>query len=358
MTAPLADYLDDFTHRDWQTTDDGTVHYALVGLGWWTVEEAIPAIREADLSETTVLVSSSTEKAQRVADEQGVPRGISYEEFHDGVASDAYDAIYVATPNATHLEFAETAADLGKAVCCEKPMEATVERAERMVEACRSADVPLLVGYRMLTEPAVRRARELIREGFVGEPRLVHGNNSQRLLSMIPDPDQWRLDPALTGYGTSVMDLGIYPLHTARFLLDSDPVEVQARMDSRDEAFEEVPDEWAAFTLVFEDGTYATCTTSQNAHSDTELRVLGTDGKLALRPAFHLETDLTVARAGTTVEVDAPGSNQMTELFDYFANRVLTGGEITPDGEFGLADLRTIRAIHEAAESGETVPVE
>lgn len=350
--------FDEFAHRDWQSAEEGTVRYALVGLGWWTTAEAIPAIRDAELCETTVLVSSSTAKAEEIADEQGVAHGISYDDFHDGEAADAYDAVYVATPNATHLGFVETAADLGKAVCCEKPMEATVERAEQLVAACEDAGVPLMIGYRMQTEPAIRRGRELLREGFVGEPRLVHGNNSQSLLSMIPNPDQWRLDPDLSGYGTSVMDLGIYPLNTARFVLDADPVAVQARMTSVHDAFADVPDEISAFTIEFDDGTLATCTASQNAFGDSTLRIVGTEGKLDYQPAYHMETDLALSRAETTADLSTPDANQMTELFDYFADRLLTGAEVHPDGEHGLLDMKAIRAIHEAAESGEVVDVE
>ena len=350
--------FEEFTRRDWQTTDSGTVRYALVGLGWWTVEEAIPAIQESERCETAVLVSSSTEKAQEIADEQGVERGISYDEFHDGTTAEAYDAVYIATPNALHLPYVETAADLGKAVLCEKPMEATVERAEQLVDACADADVPLMIGYRMQTEPAIRRGRELLQSGFVGEPRLVHGNNSQRILSIFDDPDQWRLDPDLSGYGTSVMDLGIYPLNTVRFLLDADPIEVQARMNSTHEAFSDVPDEVSAFTLVFDDGIYATCTASQNAYSDTNLRVVGTEGQLTFQPAFHLDTDLQIAREETSADFSTPKVNQMTELFDYFADRVLTGEEIGPDGEHGLVDMKAIAAIHEAAESGRTVDID
>ena len=349
--------FDEFAHRDWQSAEEGTIRYALVGLGWWTTDEAIPAIRDAELCETTVLVSSSTEKAADIADEQGVAHAISYDEFHDGAATEEYDAVYVATPNATHLEFVETAAKFGKAVLCEKPMEATVERAERLVDACDDADVPLMVGYRMQTEPAIRRARELIQDGFVGEPRIVHGNNSQSLLSMNPNPDQWRLDPDLSGYGTSVMDLGIYPLNTTRFLLDVDPVAVQARMDRRHEAFADVPDELSAFTIEFDDGTYATCTASQNAFGDSNLRVIGTEGKLDFQPAYHMETELVATRAETTADFSTPEANQMTEIFDYFADRLLTGSTIHADGEHGLVDMRTIRAIHEAADSGEVVDV-
>ncbi|WP_227132796.1 D-xylose 1-dehydrogenase Gfo6 [Halorubellus salinus] len=356
------DALAGFHERDWQTTRDGTLRLALVGLGWWTVEKAIPAIAASDHCETTVLVSSSTAKAERVAadvaadDDVAVPatpRGISYDEFHDGEATDDYDAVYVCTPNALHLEYVESAAEHGKHVLCEKPMEASVERAERMVAACDEHDVRLAVGYRMQTEPAIRRARELVREGAIGDPRLVHGANTQRLLDIFDSPDQWRLDPDLTGYGTSVMDLGVYPINTARFLLDADPVAVQASMRSNHDAFDDVPDEHAAFLVEFDDGTMASCTASQNAHENTFLEVTGTDGTLRLDPAFHMETDLSLSVDGSTVSVDQAQRDQMRELFDYFAHAILADASVSLDGEHGVVDLRTIAAIHRSADDGE-----
>jgi len=353
----MSSSLFDYEPRDWRTDADGQLRFALVGVGWWTTEFVLPAIETTDGCVTTTVVSSSTEKTDRVrAEYDSVAHGLTYDEFADGEAVDAYDAVYVCTPNATHLEHVEAAAEHGKAVLCEKPMEATVERAERLVAAC--GDVPLMVAYRMHTEPAVRRARELIRDDAIGDPVLVHGENSQPLLKMIDDPDQWRLNPDLTGYGTSVMDLGIYPLNTARFVLDADPVRVQSTMDSTHEAFDEVPDQVATFSVVFDDGTHAACSSSQHGADHTRLEVVGTDGRVVLEPAFHMETQLTVERGGDTVSFDTEGVDQMAEEFEYFAQRVLADEPLYADGQHGLVDLKAVAAIHEAAESGETVNVE
>lgn len=356
----MIDWLDEYEERTWQTTESGTVKYALIGLGWWTIDVALPAIESSDLGEVSVLVSSSTEKATRLADENDVAQGISYDEFHDGAASDAYDAIYVGTPNAYHLEYVETAAELDKAILCEKPMESTVERAEAMVETCENAAVPLMIAYRMQTDPAVRRARELIADGFLGEPVSVYGHNTQPLLEMIPDPDQWRLDPELSGYGTSVMDLGIYSINTTRFLLDRDPVSVQSEMASNHEAFGDVPDERSSSLLRFEDDIQMTSTSSQNAHEDTHLKITGTDGQIELRPAFHGECSLHLSRGelSVTIEHDSfDAEREMEEEFDYFADRLLGDAEIYPDGRHGLQDMRIIEALHEAAERGEPVDI-
>ncbi len=354
----LTDWLRGYDARDWQTAtaDDGTVRYALVGLGWWAVDVALPAIADAELCETTVLVSSSAEKANRVADRNGVDHALTYEQFHDGAAADAYDAVYVATPNAYHLEYAETAAELGKAVLCEKPLEASVERGRRLVEACEREGVPLMTAYRMQTDPAVRRARELVRDGLLGEPVQAYGANSQPLLEMIPDEDQWRLTPELTGYGTSVMDLGIYSINTARFLLDREPVAVQASMASPHPAFDGLDDERSAFLLELEGGVGMVSTASQNAHQGTQLTLTGTDGRLELRPAFHGTVGLRVETGELSLELDHASSDEVTEMreeFDYFADRLLTGAEIVPDGRHGLRDLEIIEGVHRAAEAGE-----
>lgn len=358
MTVELS--VDEFARRDWQRSSEGTVRFALIGLGWWTTEEAMPAIAESTFGENAVVVSGSSEKAERVADDHDhVTRALTYDEFLDGQARDAYDAVYIVTPNALHLPYVEAAAEFGKPILCEKPIEATVERAERIVECCSEADTPLMIAYRMQTDPAVRRMRELIAEGHIGEPVQIHGHMSQPLLDTVSDPDQWRLNPDLTGYGTTVMDLGIYPLNTARFVLDADPVTVSARLRSDHEAFADVPDEHASFELTYDDGTEVSCTASQNAQRASHFRVLGTEGEITLEPVFYPDqTRFTCVRHGeTAVDVQVPPVNQMTEEFDYFADRLLCDESPHPDGEHALTDLRTIAAVYEAGEIGGTVEV-
>lgn len=88
---------------------------------------------------------SSTEKTEEVAtDVETAVHGITYEEFHDSVVSDAYDAVYICTSNAFHLDYAETAAELGKHVLSEKPMKPTVEGAREMVNVCDAHDIDLI----------------------------------------------------------------------------------------------------------------------------------------------------------------------------------------------------------------------
>ena len=362
MRAPLDDYFDGFTRRDWQTLDpaavDEPVRLAVVGLGWFARNWALPGIRRSAFTETTVVTDVDPDAVAAVETEHDVT-GVSPEAFRDGAAADEYDAVYVATPNATHLDYVETAADQGKAVLCEKPLEATLDRAERLVAACEDRGVPLMVGYRMQTDPAVRRVRELLRAGFVGSVVHVHATMSQTMLGELStDTDQWRLDPDLSG-GCALMDLGVYPLNTTRFVLGADPVRVSGHTRSDHAAFADV-DEHAAFTLEFPDGVQALCTASQNAQHASRLEVTGTEGKLVLDPAFYEREDrsATVVRGGVEADLEFEQVHQLEEEFAYFGHHLLAGTEFVPDGRHALTDMRVLDAVYESAESGGSVAVE
>ncbi|MEF8780480.1 MAG: D-xylose 1-dehydrogenase Gfo6 [Haloferacaceae archaeon] len=348
--------------RDWERTDPAaasTVRVAAIGLGWFTRGRALPALADSDRCEPTVLVSGSTEKAERVAAEfDAVERTLTYEEYADGVATEAYDAVYVCTPNAFHLDHSEAAAEHGKHVLCEKPIERDSARAADLVDACDDAGVELMIAYRMHTEPTIRRARELIDGGYVGEPMAVRGDMSQRLLERVnPDPDQWRLDEELAG-GGALFDIGLYPLNTARFLLDADPVAVTGSTGSTHDAFDDV-EETVACSMRFPGGVTAACFASHNARQASSITVTGTEGQVRIEPAFFQDQDrrLELSRGDSRAEIEVERVDQMREEFDYFADRLRSDADIYPDGQHGVVDVEIMEAIYEAADRDAWVDV-
>ncbi len=357
--SDLTKYVDGFTRRDWQTLDstavDEPVRLAVVGLGWFSRDWALPGIARSPFTEATVVTDINENAVDDVADEHDLI-GVTPEAFRSGRVVSEYDAVYIATPNATHLEYVAAAADQGKAVLCEKPMAATVEGAEQIVSVCEDAGVPLMVGYRMQTDPAVRRIAELLEDGFIGNVTHVHATMSQTMLAELTgEPDQWRLDPELSG-GCALMDIGIYPINTTRFVLDQDPVEVSGRTRTEHEAFAGV-DEHASFQLEFPSGIDAMCTVSQNAHHASRLELTGTEGRLILDPAFYEREDreITVVRDGTRMDVEFDSAHQLEEEFAYFGHQLLVDEEIHPDGYHAVTDMYVLDGIYESAETGERV---
>ena len=359
MDAAFAEYLDEFARRDWETLDPNAVadpiRVAVVGLGWFAREWALPGIARSAYTEATVVSDVDAGAVEATAAERDLT-GVTPEELRSGTVADEYDAVYVATPNATHLEYVEAAAAQGKAVLCEKPLEVTPERARKLVAACDDAGVPLMVGYRMQTDPAVRRLRDLLDAGVAGEVIHVHATMSQTMLGELgSDHDQWRLDPELSG-GCAVMDLGVYPLNTTRFALREDPVRVSGRTRSEHEAFADV-DEHASFRLEFPGDVDALCTVSQNAQHASRLEITGTDARLILDPAFYEREDrgFAVVRDGTRVDVDFEQVHQIEEEFAYFGHQLLADEPFHADGKHALTDIRALAGVYNSAETGRPV---
>ena len=352
----ITEMLSDLRRRDWETdSPDGTVRMAVIGLGGFAREYALPGIAAGDYAETTVLVSGSAEKAERLAEEWDAERGITYEEYHDGVAADDYDAVYIVTPNALHLDFSQTAADHGKHVICEKPLEATVDRAEKLVDVCAEADVKLMTAYRLQTEPLIRRVRDLVVGGHIGDPVTVHGEFSLRSLRGERTPDHWRYDPELSG-GGAMLDDGVYPLNTSRFILGRDPVTVSGTTATRNPVFSDV-DERVAFQLGFPDAIAGLCSATYDGQPRSFLEITGVDGRVQLTDVFEPRATrtVTVETSEGRVSLQGPGVDELTEQFDYFAYHILTDGDIEPDGHDGLVDMRVGAAVYTSAETGDRI---
>ncbi|MFC4987513.1 D-xylose 1-dehydrogenase Gfo6 [Saliphagus infecundisoli] len=351
----LEEYFSDFTDRDWEReSPEGRVRMAVVGIGGFARERALPGIQDGTYCETTVLVTGSPGSTAEVAGEYGIDHVVGYDAFLAGEKREAYDAVYVAAPNALHGEYAVAAAEAGKHVICEKPLETSVAEAREVVSACDDAGVTLMTAYRLQCEPTVRRTRDLLADGVVGDVVQVHGGFSNPLLDHA-SPDTWRLDPDLAG-GGALVDLGVYPLNTVRYLLDCDPDSVYASTISTDPAFEAV-DEHVAFQLEFPTGTTASCTASFNAHASSQLELVGTDGRVRIASAFGgvVPHEMIVESGEMRMEHAGEPVDEVREEFDYFGYCVLTGTDPEPDGRDGLADLRAIKAAYDAAERGERV---
>jgi xylose dehydrogenase (NAD/NADP) len=348
----LDDLFDETPARDWDTDPDGTVRFAVVGTGGFARHLALPAIRDSDYAEVTTLVTGSPDDRADLAAEYDA-EAIDYDAYAAGERDDAYDAVYVVVPNRLHLPNVVAAADLGKHVLCEKPLDATLERAEQLVTACEDAGVTLMTAYRMQTDPVVRRLREFVAAGGLGDVVRVAGEFTFPVLAGSYGPDHWRLDAEMAG-GGALYDVGVYPLNTARFVLDQEAVAVSGTTYASGPFEAGGTDERTAFHAEFPGGVVGSFSASFSGAADSTFVVHGTDGKATLENAFVPRRDRTlrVTRGGATVTLEGAGTNEVREEFDYFAHCVLTGTDPEPDGADGLADMRAMDAVYEAAAEG------
>ena len=198
------------------------------------------------------------------------------------------DAVYIALPNSMHAEYTIRAAHAGVHVLCEKPLAVTEEECERMIEACRTHRVKLMVAYRLHFEEINLKAIELVRKGRIGEPRFFNSSFAMSVRS-----DNIRTKKELGG-GT-LFDLGVYCINAARYLFRAEPIEVLAvSVNSGAKKLREV-DESTAAILRFDRGRVAAFITSFNAADVGSYRIVGTKGQLHVDPAYEYAEGLAYA---------------------------------------------------------------
>lgn len=334
--------------------------WAIVGLGQLALEEVMPAFGECRLSRPAALVSGHPDKARKVAETYGIdPANIYDYDNYDRLADNPLvDIVYIILPNSMHAEYSVRALRAGKHVLCEKPMAVSVAEAEQMIAAAREAQRKLMIAYRLHYEPLNRKVMQLCAEQAYGAIKTFSSSNCQTV-----GAPNIRLSAALGG--GPVGDVGVYSINAARYCTGEEPVEVTAvaHQPEGDPRFREVP-ESVAFTLRFPSGVLAHCDCSFGAAVSRRYRVHCADGFIDMDPAFayrglqlSVKDGLESGSTARKAELQLRQVNHFAAEMDHFSDCVLNGGETQTPGEMGLADMRVIAAIEEAAKTGRAVRV-
>src|SRR5688572_23486603 len=132
-----------------RTSEQGKkIRFAVVGLGHIAQVAVLPAFAHAKRNSTlTALVSDDVTKCREIAKKYRLTQTYSYSDYEHCL--EQVDAVYIALPNSMHKEYTVRAAKAGVHVLCEKPMAVTVQECRRMIHACRSNNVKLMIAYRL-----------------------------------------------------------------------------------------------------------------------------------------------------------------------------------------------------------------
>jgi glucose-fructose oxidoreductase len=331
------------------------VRYGVVGLGWISQSALMPAFDNAKAnSELVALFSDTPEKLDQLGDEYGVTRLHRYDEFDAVLGSGAVDAIYIGLPNHLHAEYTIRAARAGVHVLCEKPMAVTDEECEAMVTAAEEGGVKLMIAYRLHFEPANLHAISLLQKGKIGDPRVFHS-----LHTMDVEAGNIRLDPPEKG-GGPVYDIGVYCINAARYLFQDEPLSVTATFAHGDDPRFTECESAASVTLRFPNERLATFTCGFGTEKASRYTVVGAQGMLTLDPAYSYEQDIRheLTVQGKTRKRTFKAGDQFGPQLSYFSDCVLSDQQPEPSGHEGWNDVRIIRAIHQSAATGRTVPLE
>ncbi|WPQ61203.1 Gfo/Idh/MocA family oxidoreductase [Chitinophaga sancti] len=331
--------------------EEKPLRVAICGLGGYGTRVA-EAIQSCSRVKLVGVISGTPSKIKAWQAKYNIPEKncYNYENFDEIRNNPDIDAVYVITPNALHHDQVIRVAKAGKHAICEKPMAVNAKEGEEMVEACKKANVKLLVGYRMHFEPNTLEVIRMRNNGDFGKVLFFQGLCGFK----IGDPSQWRLNKQLAG-GGSIMDIGIYAINGARYMTGEDPVWVTAQETKTDHVkFKEGVDETIQFQFGFPSGAAASCLSTYAMNNLDKFFLNGDKGFAEMQPSTNYGPIKGRTNKG---ELTKPHTIHQAVQMDEMAAIIFDNKQpIVPvNGEEAVKDLKIIDAIYEAARTGKKV---
>jgi predicted dehydrogenase len=336
-----------------RTHDDKQLKVALMGLGSYATRVA-DAMKDCKKAKLVGAISGTPSKLIDWKSKYGIVNEncYSYESMLNIKSNKAIDAVYVITPNALHKEHTIKMAEAGKHVICEKPMAINAKDARMMIDACKTNNVKLLIGYRMHFEAKTLEAVRMRKSGELGKIMFFQGLAGFR----IGDPGQWRLTKKLAG-GGAMMDIGIYAINGARYMIGEEPLWVSAQETKTDFVkFKQGVDETITFQMGFPSGATASCLSTYAMNNLDRFYLNGTENWVEMQPSTGYGPIKAKSKLGEFTHTHI--THQTTQM-DEMAEIILNGNQpvIAVDGEEGYKDMVIIDAIFKSIKTGKKVAV-
>ncbi len=187
-------------------------------------------------------LSSDPDRAKASAAELGLSPDRSYGSFAEMAKAEArrqdgIEAVSIVTPNHVHYPAAKAFIDAGIHVICDKPLTSTLADARKLTALAEKSGKLFVLTHNYTGYPMIRQAREMVANGDLGAIRVVQAEYPQDWLS---EPLErtgqkqaaWRTDPARSGAGGAIGDIGTHALNLAMFVTGLQPDSLAADLDS------------------------------------------------------------------------------------------------------------------------------
>jgi myo-inositol 2-dehydrogenase / D-chiro-inositol 1-dehydrogenase len=338
---------------------DRNIRIGLLGYGAFGKCHA-QAIAEAEGAELAAIAEVST--GGIVEAKADYPNAEIFTNYADLIDRCALDVVNIVLPNYLHFDAAKRALERGCHLLLEKPMTLAVDDCKTLIDIAEQQDRILAIGHQFRLSPLWGRVKQLIDEGFVGEPRYVLVELSRH--PYFPGADGWRWD--IDRVGDWILEEPIHFFDLARWYLSSagEPRSVYA-LASSGQNNQQLQDNLSAL-IRYANGAYANVTQTLSAfeHHQT-VKVTGAKGAIAaswsgkqghsLEPSFTLKTyDGETIRE---IEIDqTPGElYELRTQIKTMVNAAPTGQCSLPNGHDGQWAVALCAAAAESAREGKEV---
>ena len=239
--------------------------------------------------------SSNPEKSIASGEELGISSDRNYKDYlemasKESQREDKIDAVAIVTPNHMHHPISMAFIERGFHIICDKPLAMNSKECEELVQASTAQDIIFALTHNYTGYPMIRNAKEMCHQGELGSIRLIQAEYAQDWLTEDLENKidsggnkqaAWRTDPAQSGGGGCIGDIGTHAFNLIRFITGLQPQQISAELTSF------VPgrklDDNAQISIRFNGGAKGTIWSSQVApgnENHLQVRIYGEKGGL------------------------------------------------------------------------------
>lgn len=197
---------------------NGKLQVAVIGCGGIANQKHFPALKsQSDKCEMVAFCDIIEERAAKACKEYGAEGAKVYTDYNELLKDKEIDVVHVCTPNVSHCPITVAAFEAGKHVYCEKPMAATTEDAQKMLDAWKKAGTKFTIGYQNRFRNDAQILRKAIDDGKLGDIYYAEANAIRR--RAVPT---WGVfpDKSLQG-GGPLIDIGTHALDLTLWYMDN-----------------------------------------------------------------------------------------------------------------------------------------
>ena len=318
------------------------IRWGLIGCGDIARKRVAPALNNSANSKLVAVSRANSQLLDSFADEFSVEK--RYPDWRDLIQDPEIDAVYVASPVYLHADQTIAAADAGKHILCEKPMALDVAQCDQMIAACNRKRVKLGIAYYRHFYPVIRRIKEIIVSGELGDAVFTQINAFEWFNPRAGHPREWLLKPELSG-GGPMFDFGC---HRVEVLLDLFGPMSKVKSTMGNVVFEREVEDVATAQFQFETGACATLSVSHAAFEPQDtLSLFFSRGSIHV-PGLSKGTMRVIGEQGERVEEHPPAQNIHQPLIEDFVSALIEDRSPVVGGEIGkgVAEILERMALH------------
>lgn len=319
------------------------IRWGILGAGDVCEVKSGPAFNQVENSRLVAVMRRNGEKARDFARRHQVPRW--YDDADQLIHDPEVNAVYIATPPDSHMEYTLKVAEAGKPVYVEKPMARNYSECLAMIGACEKANVPLFVAYYRRRLPNFLKIKEMVDQGAIGDIRLV---DVKLFKTPAPDivgaskaKDNWRVFPEIAG-GGYFYDLASHQLDFLDYLFG--PI-AEARGFAQNQAGLYPAEDIVTGSFRFENGILGQgswCFTTSEVSDQEITTLIGSKGQISFSYFGGWTIALEVEGEGKEILTFDPIQNIQRPLIQTIVDSMLGKGTCPSTG---ISGARTNRVM-------------